>query len=154
MTRKARVRTFGLLAVLLALGALALPVAARTLPASAGRALVGGDEGSFNAPNGTVYQVGTILRSWIIPIVFDFSGARTIRVRGKCPTNGSMSCQAVALKTDGTAASTSLSVPFPQNNTFTFVDLTLSSVPAGATGSVGCSYQGQTCSLLNVDYAP
>ena len=151
-----RMKLTQILGLLTVLGAFALPVEARTVPASAGRAFVGANENIFNAPNGSIYktpQDGS-LYSWVVPITFDFSGARTIRVRGKCPTNGNLSCQAVALKTDGTLASSSSSLTFPQNNTFTFIDSTLSSVPSGATGSVGCSFSGPTCTLLNIDYLP
>lgn len=151
MKPKSTIKT---LCIVVALAAVALPVAARTIPASAGRAFVGGDEGAFNAPNGTVYQVSNILRSWVIPLTFDISGARTIRVRGKCPAGGNLSCQAVAIKTDGTLASQSLSQTFPQNNTFTFVDLSLASVPGGSVGSVGCSFSGNSCMLVGVDYNP
>lgn len=156
--RSIQSRTLGLLAVAVTLGAFVPPVDARTVPASTGKAMSGFQEENFSANNGAVFRtLNTGSTFWVVPIVFDNASfsSRTIRVHGMCPTNAQLTCSARTIKTDGTPGATSSSLSFPSNNTYTFVDLSLSSVSAGATGSVTCQFQGTaSCMLLNLDYAP
>ena len=133
----------------------AVPAFARTISATAGSAMIGTNTGDFHAPGGIVYNSASLVRQWVMPIVFDNIGQRTIRVRGRVSTTGAMSCQAIAIATNGTTASVSATVAFPANNQWTSISLTLSSVPAGATGSVGCSLTGpSSAALLGLDYLP
>ena len=76
-------------------------------------------------------------------------------MRGMSTSSGLLSCQAFAYNTAGNLASSSATVSFPKNGTYTSVSLSLSSVPAGSMGNVGCTMSGNNTSvLLGIDYAP
>lgn len=127
---------------------------ARTTPASAGRPMLGTQEGSFIAVNGSVYNPTSTGQFWVIPLEFDFAGARTVTVRGRANSGANMYCSAAFIKPDGTAV-TSASMTFPANGTYTSIPLSLGSVTGGSVGAVTCFVPGPgNAILLGLDYPP
>ena len=143
----------GAVAALLMVCSSASTVFARTIVASAGRPMIGSEEGFFNAANGVVNNTNTNNKTWIMPLIFDtFNTSKTITVRGRSNVgSGSLSCQAFALSTAGSIASSSLSTAFTQTAGFTFITLNLSTVPTGAVGLVAC-VMNNNAALIGVDF--
>src|SRR5712671_1835484 len=110
---------------ILAVGAYALPASARTISAIAGLSPIPADDGWFNRPGGFVYNTSTSNKQWMIPIVFDNIGARTINVRGMSTASGTLSCQAFAYGIDGLTASSSPPTVFPRTGLYTTIALGL-----------------------------
>ena len=148
-----RISLSAALATLASLSALSVPASARTYMASGGRAMNGPSQASFNSPNGIVYNTTSTSETWVMPLMFDNAGARTITVRGKANVGAVLSCQAIAWKTDGTSASISSVVQFPANGQWTAIVLSLTSIPGSSVGAVSCVVSGPSnAQLLGLDY--
>jgi hypothetical protein len=131
------------------------PASARTVHAIAGTSIVGAERANFQATHLGVRRTIAANSNWIVPLVFDSPGPKTITVRGKVSTGGNMNCQVAALDTTANTASSTPLTTFPVTGTYTQIVLTLPTVPAGAMGFLLCQIAGAgTALLFGADYNP
>lgn len=154
MSRKT-VGTLGrtLVASVAVLGVSMGPAAAATIHAAAGNPNVASQSGTFNVGSLGVSRAASGAGTWMIPLVFNTAGAKTITVKGRVMSGGSIVCQGLVLDNTGAVVSDSGVVTMPVTSTFTSLNLTLNTIPFGGTGVVGCSLNGVNLeNLLGVDY--
>lgn len=98
----------------------------------------------------------TDVGQWWIPVPFDTSGSKTIRIRGKLlSSSGLLRCQVGVVDHAGNVIFLSASQTFPVTASFTSVVVNTPSVPADAFGIAACNLGGNAQALLlGVDYTP
>jgi hypothetical protein len=87
-----------------------------------------------------------------MPLILDFSGSKSIVVRGTAPAGSVLRCQAEARASNYNVASVSALVSFPVSDAMTSITLNLSSVPGGGMAFVTCLMQGRSF-VTELDYA-
>jgi hypothetical protein len=140
----------------IALGTGEQTASARTVNAMAGTSTVGAQRANFNVLVTGVQRSTSGTANWVVPLIFDTPGAKTVTIRGKVSTGGSMVCQVAAVDTTGAIVGFSPLTAFPVTGTYTSMSLTISSVPIGAVGYLYCQMNGgaggSLAILLGADY--
>lgn len=137
------------------LGASMGPAAATTTHAAIGTSFSGPDRTNFTVNTNGVTRAGSGTGSWMMPLVFDTAGAKTITVKGRVisGSGASIVCTGLVFDNTGTQVSSSGAVTMPVTSTFTSLSLTLSTIPFGGTGIVFCNLTGPgNHTLLGLDY--
>jgi len=132
---------------------------AKTLHAAIGSPFNGADK-DWVVGNPGVTRTTAINSSWMVPLIFDTPGAKTIVVKGRVVTGSgnTIDCGAFVYDNAGTLVSFTGLTSLPATNTLTSISLPLSTVPLGGTGYVQCNFKGPsptinpTNMLLGVDY--
>jgi hypothetical protein len=102
-----------------------------------------------------ITRAGTVghTNRWMIPLVFDTVGAKTIVVTGRDTLARGLTCQAVALNRLGTVVSFSNAGTFTPSPSFGTITLNMPPVPAGSVAVVLCAVGGDDeVLLLGADY--
>jgi hypothetical protein len=131
---------------------------AATLPPSAGRSFFANDRSSFSVsysatpPMGSIRNTSTSTKNWVMPLVFDSGGSKTIYITGyKAPAGSYLYCIFYSWYANGTPAG---NVSFPS---FTVGGVSTQSITttiiAGTMSHINCGVGGNSTSVIyGVDY--
>jgi hypothetical protein len=157
MLRRPLFRTvWAVLAASLVLGASANLALARTQPASFGTAGIGG-RAAFNVATDGVVAIGQEKRSWIMPLVIDNPGAKSVRITARVHPGGSLMCEATGQTSEGILLGFSTRQFFPVTGAMATitVEVPAAIVPANGQAFMGCVFEGGIgTTLLGMEYAP
>lgn len=147
-------KKLGTVSALVSMAFVPLTVAARTVPASLGKAVSPSDDGCFGMSYSSMSNGCTVQKSFEIPLPVDTAGSKTVYVAayGAGPANN-VGCQAAGLNREVTAVWASPRVWLAGFGSSQIITLTGAYVPASGFLYVNCN-MNPGGRVNNVDYNP